>query len=146
MTTELTRWVSRLLLSPVLVIAAAILVKGYVDAGDGFSAGVIASLGILLQDAAFGREPGPGDRDARSALRLGLAGMGLALAVAIVPVVMGGEILEHAPAPGEKVVHFGTIELITAVAFDVGVCLLVVGAVVGIIRLIAGVHSPGARR
>ncbi len=141
MTTELTRWVSRLLLAPVLVIAAAILVKGYADAGDGFSAGVIASLGILLQDAAFGRDPAPGDRDARWALRLGLAGMGLALAVAFAPVLAGGEILEHAPAPGEDVIHFGTLELITAVAFDVGVCLLVVGAVVGIIRLVAGLHA-----
>jgi multisubunit Na+/H+ antiporter MnhB subunit len=144
--TELTRWVARLLLAPVLIIAAAILVKGYADTGDGFSAGVIASLGILLQDAAFGREPGPGDRDARRALRVGLAGMALALVVAFAPVLAGGEILEHAPAPGAKVIHLGTLELITAVAFDVGVCLLVVGAVVGIIRLIADVHAPGAQR
>jgi len=31
--------VARLLLVPVLMVAAAILIKGYVDVGDGFAAG-----------------------------------------------------------------------------------------------------------
>jgi hypothetical protein len=35
------------------------------------------------------------------------------------------------------VVKLGTLELITAVAFDVAVFLLVLGAVVGIIRAVA---------
>ena len=54
-TTVLTRMVARLLLAPVLVVAAAVLVKGYADVGDGFAAGVIAALGVLLQYLAFGR-------------------------------------------------------------------------------------------
>ncbi|HEU4898811.1 MAG TPA: MnhB domain-containing protein, partial [Actinomycetota bacterium] len=55
MTTALTRMVARLLLVPVLMVAAAFLIKGYVDVGDGFGAGVIAALGVLLQYLAFGR-------------------------------------------------------------------------------------------
>jgi multicomponent Na+:H+ antiporter subunit B len=38
-TTVLTRAVSRLLLAPVLMVAAAVLIKGYADVGDGFAAG-----------------------------------------------------------------------------------------------------------
>ena len=55
MTTALTRMVARLLLAPVLVVAVAVLIKGYADVGDGFAAGVIAALGVLLQYLAFGR-------------------------------------------------------------------------------------------
>jgi multisubunit Na+/H+ antiporter MnhB subunit len=54
-TTVLTRMVARLLLVPVLMVTTAILIKGYVDVGDGFAAGVIAALGVLLQYLAFGR-------------------------------------------------------------------------------------------
>jgi multicomponent Na+:H+ antiporter subunit A len=46
----------KLLLLPTLMAAVAILVKGYAEPGDGFSAGVVAALGILLQYLAFGRE------------------------------------------------------------------------------------------
>ena len=50
-----TRAVARLLLAPVLMVAAAVLVTGYVDVGDGFAAGVVAALGVLVQYLAFGR-------------------------------------------------------------------------------------------
>ena len=49
MSRAVTRVVARMLLAPILVVALAILVKGFVDVGDGFSAGVVAALGILLQ-------------------------------------------------------------------------------------------------
>ena len=42
MTSLPTRHVARLMLAPVLMIALAVLVKGYADVGDGFAAGVIA--------------------------------------------------------------------------------------------------------
>ena len=56
MTSTMTRTVARLLLLPTLVTALAILVKGYTQPGDGFSAGVVAALGVLLQLMVFGRE------------------------------------------------------------------------------------------
>ena len=58
MTSVLTQMVARGLLAPTLVVATAILVKGYADVGDGFAAGVVAALGILLQFLAFGRDAG----------------------------------------------------------------------------------------
>ena len=146
MTTVLTRMVARLLLVPVLMVAAAILIKGYVDVGDGFAAGVIAALGVLLQYLAFGRAAVERVLPVRHAPKLAIGGLLVALAVAFVPVLLGRPPLQHAPAPGADVVHLGTLELLTAVAFDAGVFALVLGVVVAIIHLIAGaVEERGGR-
>ena len=145
MTSVLTQTVARLLLAPILVVALAVLVKGYADVGDGFAAGVIAALGILLQYLAFGRA------EARRLLPIRLvpagafAGLLAALAVAFWPVLRGDDVLTHLPPPGEHVIELGTVELITAVLFDVAVFLLVVGAVVGIIDAIAGAAEDRER-
>jgi multisubunit Na+/H+ antiporter MnhB subunit len=140
-TTVLTRMVARLLLVPVLMVAAAILIKGYVDVGDGFAAGVIAALGILLQYLAFGRAAVQQALPVRHAAKLAVAGLLLSLVVAFVPVLAGEAPLQHAPAPGAEVVHLGSLELLTAVAFDVGVFALVLGMAVATIDLIVGTSN-----
>jgi multicomponent Na+:H+ antiporter subunit B len=119
------------------MVALAILVKGYVDVGDGFAAGIVAALGVLLQYVAFGRVAVERALPIRHAPRLAVAGLLIALAVTFVPVLLGGAPLEHAPAPGAHVTTIGTIELITAVLFDVGVFALVVGVTVAIISYLA---------
>ncbi len=142
-TTELTRVIARMLLAPVLVVAFAVLVKGYVDVGDGFAAGIIAALGVLLQYVAFGRDAVAAILPVDRAPALAFTGLGVAVAVALAPLATGRTLLEHLPPPGSEVTTFGTVEFITAVAFDVGVFLLVVGAAVAIIDAIAA--TPGAR-
>ena len=87
MTTALTRMVARLLLAPVLVVAVAVLVKGYADVGDGFAAGVIAALGVLLQYLAFGRAAVERALPVRRAAQLAIGGLLAALAVVFVPVL-----------------------------------------------------------
>lgn len=139
MTSILTRTISRLLLLPSLMIAAAILVKGYADAGDGFNAGVVAALGILLQYLAFGYRRAERLLPMRFAPQIALSGLLLALAVCFVPVLYGEAIFTHSPAPGAEVIHIGTLELITAVVFDLAVFLLVFGAAVAAMRFVARV-------
>ena len=125
------------LLGPALMVAAALIVKGYSDVGDGFSAGVIVALGVLLQYLALGRREAERLLPIRFLPALAFVGMLLALAVATVPLLLGDPILTHLPAPGADVVELGTLELITAVAFDVAVFLLVIGSSVGIIHTLA---------
>ncbi|MFP5363288.1 MAG: MnhB domain-containing protein [Thermoleophilia bacterium] len=137
MTSVLTRMVSRALLAPTLVVAAAILVKGYSDVGDGFAAGIVASLGILLQFVAFGRDEVAGALPIRHAQAVALCGLGLGVVVFAAPLLFGGAPLEHWPAAEQEPVHIGSLELITAVAFDVGVFLLVLGCAVTIINALA---------
>ena len=136
-TSILTQTVARILLLPTVVAAVAILVKGYASPGDGFAAGVVASLGVLLQHIAHGREEAERLAVVRYAPLLAGGGLLLSLLVAIVPLVLGEPVLTHYPRPGSGVVYLGTLELITPVVFDVGIFMLVYGFVVGTINFFA---------
>ncbi len=132
------RAVANLMLAPILVVSVAVLVKGYADTGDGFAAGAIAGLGIVVQYVAHGATAVRRAFPVRWAARAAVAGLAVALAVAFQAPLRGEALLTHAPEPGAEPVKVGTLELITAVAFDVGVFLLVLGAVVAILDALAG--------
>lgn len=140
-TSVMTRVVSRMLLLPTLVVAAGVLVKGYAQPGDGFSAGVIAALGIVLQYLAFGREQVRNLLPLRGLGALAYAGLLITLVVAIRPLFFGEPVLTHWPPPGEEPIYLGTLELITAVVFDLGIFLLVLGYATGTVDLIARLIS-----
>jgi multisubunit Na+/H+ antiporter MnhB subunit len=145
-TSVMTRLIARFLLLPTMVTAAAILVKGYVEPGDGFSAGVVASLGILMQYLAFGREQTERTLPLRGIGYGAFIGLLLTLVVAARPLFVGDPVMTHWPPPGAHVIHFGTLEIITAVAFDVGIFLLVVGYGTGAISLLARLIGRIERR
>lgn len=134
----LVELLARLLALPILVLAAALLVKGYADVGDGFSAGLLAALGVLLQYVAFGR------REVRRALpvdrapAIAFAGLVLAVAIAFAPALWGDSPVTHYPGPGSEVTRLGTLELLTGVALDVGIFVFVLGLGVTAIELVAG--------
>ena len=126
------------LLGPALMVALALIVKGYTDVGDGFSAGVIVALAIALRYIALGRERAERSLPIlRYAPAIATAGLLVALAVGVFPVFMGDPPFTHLPAPGEPVVKIGTLELITAVAFDLGLFLLVTGVLVTLVHQLA---------
>ena len=137
MTSVMTQIASRILLLPLFMVAAAILVKGYVDIGDGFSAGVIASLAIILQGVAFGAEEFDRLPLARYAPLATFAGLALALSVAFAPTAFGHLIFLHQPVAGAPARHFGSLEFITPVLFDIGVFLIVFGFCVGSVSAVA---------
>jgi len=142
--TVLTQAVARVLLAPILLVALAVLVKGYASVGDGFAAGVIAALGILLQYLAFGREEVERLLPVRRVPVAGFAGLTGALALALLgPVLGGAPLLTHFPRAGEPVTKLGTLELTTAVAFDLAVFVLVLGAAVGIVHALARQSEDG---
>jgi multicomponent Na+:H+ antiporter subunit A len=132
-----TRAVARLLYLPTLLVAAAILVKGFVDTGDGFSAGVVGALGVLLRYLAFGHEEARRLLPVRYATAVAFAGLLVALSVAAAPLFFGEAVLTHRPPPGTEPVHLGTLELMTAVLFDFGVFLVVFGFAVGVVSFFA---------
>jgi len=136
-TSVVVQAVARLLLAPILMIAFAILVKGYAEVGDGFSAGAIAALGVLLHYVAFGRATTERLLPIRALPAACFAALLLALALATGPLVFGDPVLTYAPSPGAEVVQLGTLEVIGAVAFDVAVFVIVMGAALGIIHALA---------
>jgi multisubunit Na+/H+ antiporter MnhB subunit len=134
------------LLGPAVMVAAAMIVKGYADVGDGFSAGVVVALAVALRYVTLGAERAElGLPLLRHAPVLAASGLLLALVIGFFPVVVGDPPFTHWPPPGEPVVELGTLELTTAVAFDVGVFLLVAGVLVELIhqlrRLVEGGRS-----
>ena len=133
----LTRTVAKLRFLPTRITAAAILVKGYAQPGDGFSAGVVASLGVILQYLAFGRRKAEELPLVRLAGKGAFAGLLIALLVATVPVLLGEPVLTHYPRAGSEVVYLGTVELITAFLFDLAIAILVFGFALGVIKLVA---------
>jgi multisubunit Na+/H+ antiporter MnhB subunit len=132
-----TRGIARLLYLPTFVIAAAVLVKGFVQTGDGFSAGVIAALGVVLRYMAFGHEATRGVPAVRHAAAVSLVGLLVTLGVAAAPLFLGEPVLTHFPRAGTEPLHLGTIEVMTAVLFDFGIFLLVFGFAVGLVSSFA---------
>jgi multicomponent Na+:H+ antiporter subunit B len=139
------RTIARLLLAPSLVVAVAIMVKGYSDVGDGFSAGVIVALAVSLQYVASGARRAEAELPLlRRAPLVAGAGLLLALAVGFFPVLTGKPIFTHWPPPGVHPITIGTLEVLTAVVFDVGVFLLVVGVLVILVHQLAADEPPAA--
>jgi multicomponent Na+:H+ antiporter subunit B len=134
------------LLGPAVMVAVAIIVKGYGDVGDGFSAGVIVALAIALRYVTLGTERAERSLPVlRHAPVIAAGGLLLALAVGFLPVAAGEPPFTHWPAPGAHVVKIGTLELISAVAFDVGVFLLVCGILVTLVHQLARLVEDGGR-
>jgi multicomponent Na+:H+ antiporter subunit B len=132
------RMVAPRLLGPALMVAAALIVKGYTDVGDGFSAGVIVALAVALQYIALGPEAVEASLPAvRRAPAAAVAGLLVAVAVGFFPVVLGEPPFTHRPLPGELPLKLGTLEFVTAVAFDLGLFVLVAAALVMVVRQLA---------
>jgi multisubunit Na+/H+ antiporter MnhB subunit len=120
------------------VVAAALIVKGYTDVGDGFSAGVIVGLALSLRYVTLGRVRTERELPILRYAPAGVAcGLLIALADGFGPVLVGDPPFTHVPGPGESVVKIGTLELITAVAFDVGLFLLVTSVLVMLVHHLA---------
>jgi multisubunit Na+/H+ antiporter MnhB subunit len=131
------------LLGPALMVAAALIVKGYTDVGDGFSAAVVVALAVALQYVAVGAEQTEAALPAlRRAPAAAVGGLLAALATGFFGVLVGDPPFTHQPPPGEAPVKVGTLELITAVAFDLALFVLVASLLVMLVGALARVR-PG---
>ena len=132
------RVVARLLLGPSIVLAAALIAKGYAEVGDGFGAGVIVALAVALTYVALG---GTDAEEAVPMLRHGpkvaVGGLLLALTSGFFPLLLGERPITHYPGPGDEVVKVGALELFTPILLDIGVFLLVVGVLVTLLHHLA---------
>jgi len=136
--------VGRWLLPAAYLIAAALLLRGYVAVGDGFSAGAMAALGALAREVCTGRKAGA---PRRSLPRIGVAGLLLVLVIALGPLLVGAPPVSHLPRPGAPTVQVGVVELHTAFLFDLGLAILVYAAIrLSIERLLAAADPPGGAR
>lgn len=134
------------LLGPALVLAMAIIVKGYADVGDGFSAGVIVATALALRYVTMGWELAERSLPVlRRAPQVAIIGLLIALGTGFLGILVGDPPFTHYPRPGEEVIHIGTLELMTAVLFDVGLFLFVTAAFVVLIHHLARLAQEGPR-
>ncbi len=114
------------LASPLAVIVAIYLFfAGHNQPGGGFAAGLVLGAVIALRTVVGLSRP-------RHPVRLLAVGGVVAGAVAIAPMFGGGLLLDQAIGEWEVPV-LGTVKVGTALAFDLGVSLVVVGLVAAVL-------------
>lgn len=117
----------RLLYPSIIVLSLYFLFSGHNQPGGGFVGGLAASAAISLRYVTAGVGA------VRRSFRLEpwtILGTGLAIAVgtAIVPMLLGGEVLEQATLKLHPPL-LGEVKITSALAFDVGVYLVVIGLI-----------------
>lgn len=123
--------VARILFPLSLIIAAALWIKGYTDVGDGFSAGAVAGLGAVIQYVSLDHQRAARAVGAAAAIPLITIGLLIVvLTLIVIPPLLGHPPVSHLPPPGGHAPKFGPLELHTTVVMDLGIALLVYGAIV----------------
>ena len=134
------------LLGPALMVAAAIIVKGYTDVGDGFSAGVIVALAVALRYITLGPELTERSLPVlRHSPIVAMTGLLIALGFGFGGTLVGDPPFTHYPRPGEDVIHIGRLEVLTAVGFDIGLFMLVTGSLVTLVHHLARLVQEAPR-
>jgi multicomponent Na+:H+ antiporter subunit A len=117
----------RIVFYAVLMMSLWLLFAGHNQPGGGFVGGLLAGSAITLRFIAGGIEEVRGRSPFRPWTVLG-AGLLLAAVTASLPLLAGGSVLEVGFATLELPV-IGSVNLSSALAFDTGVYLAVVGMV-----------------
>ncbi|RDH77259.1 Na+/H+ antiporter subunit A [Mycolicibacterium moriokaense] len=128
---------TRMIFPLIMVLSAYFFFAGHNTPGGGFAGGLTAGLALVLRYLAGGRyelgETLP--LDAGKILGVGLA---LSAGTAVASLLLGAPVLSSAVLQFHIPV-LGTVKLVTALFFDLGVYLIVVGLVLDVLR------SLGAR-
>jgi multicomponent Na+:H+ antiporter subunit A len=135
--------VSDLLYPSVLVLSVYLLFAGHNQPGGGFVGGLVAGLGVVLRYVAGGRAALQDAAPVDPRLPLGM-GLLLAGATGVVPWLFGRSVLESAIVEFDVPV-VGHVKLVSALAFDIGVYLVVIGLVLHLLSALgAGLDQQKA--
>jgi multicomponent K+:H+ antiporter subunit A len=118
---------SRPLLPMALLVAVFILLRGHHDPGGGFIAGLIAGIALILQQLSSGQQ-WSAERLRLRYTRLIGAGLLIALGTGAAALAWGRPFLTSAFWHGQVPV-LGEVELASAMLFDLGMFLVVLGTV-----------------
>ena len=135
------RVLSRPLLPLALLVSVYLFLRGHNAPGGGFIAGLVTGTAIVLQYVAYGSALGARAPAVESTRRRSRAGLLLATPTGLASWAFGAPFLTstfgyvHWPVVGE-------FELASAMVFDLGVYLAVVGVVMVIIGRLGGAVGP----
>lgn len=128
--------VTRLLFHTMMMLSLYFLIAGHNLPGGGFAGGLTAGLALTLRYLAGGRYELWRSTPINAGTMLGL-GLSIAALYAIVPVFFGGSIMQSYTFEWDWPI-IGHVKFVTAVIFDVGVYLVVVGMVLDVLRSLGG--------
>ncbi|WP_134322286.1 Na+/H+ antiporter subunit A [Cumulibacter soli] len=124
--------ITRLLFHTIVAFSLYLLFVGHNQPGGGFAGGLVCGLALLVRYLAGGRY----ELDAAAPIDAGLlVGLGLLVVTgaAFAPLAFGGAVLESTVIDFHLPI-WGDVHLVTALFFDVGVYLIVVGLILDIAR------------
>ncbi len=122
----------RLVFHTVLVFSLYLLFAGHNQPGGGFVGGLVAGCAFVLRYIAGGRAALQAAVPVDPSVPLGL-GLVLAAGTGAVAWLFGGQFLQSGKVSLELPV-LGTVKAVSALSFDIGVYLVVVGLVLGALR------------
>ena len=130
------RTVGSLLFFLINVFSIYLLLRGHNLPGGGFIGGLGSALSLIMLSLAFGVE-----RTQRilrvDPVRLAIGGLGLAIATAMLPLLVGQPLLRHFHLKLEGLPLMGRFEVGTPLLFDLGVFFVVVGVTAKLIFVLA---------
>src|SRR5690606_27092112 len=119
------------------VLSLYLLLAGHNQPGGGFVGGLVAAGAFALRALADGRRGLGRVPEASTLLSVGLV---LATASALVPVLFGAAPLDHRAVEVDLPL-FGAVKATSALVFDTGVYLVVVGLALGILVELGDDHA-----
>jgi len=147
--TVIARTVARTVVPIVLLTAVALLLQGHNLPGGGFIAGVLTTTAFALLYVVYGRnylqrvlltsdesENGLTDGAIGEYSRAFTVGLALAAGAGLAAIALGGNFLGQAVVFVEHVPIFEEVEIASALAFDLGVYFVVVGALLTILAVV----------
>ncbi len=128
------RTAARLLVPLILLFSIFLLLRGHNETGGGFIGGLVAGISFSLYAIAYGTVASRKSLRATPP-RLMAVGLGIAVLSGVLPLFMGGALLEGLWVKWP-------LKVGTPVLFDVGVYLLVIGLTLMIVYELEE-HNPG---
>lgn len=122
----------RMVFHTVLLFSLYLLFAGHNQPGGGFVGGLVAGCAFVLRYVAGGRAALKAAVPIDPGVPLGV-GLVLAAGTGALALVFGGQFLESAKVELDLFL-LGDVKLVSALAFDTGVYLVVVGLVLGALR------------
>jgi len=117
----------KVLYQSILVLALYFEFAGHNLPGGGFVGGLMAGAAVSLRYVSGGAQAVRTTFRAPSHVIMGV-GLLLSVTTALVPVLLGGTVLEHGEIERTLPV-FGKVKIVSALPFDAGVFLVVVGLI-----------------
>lgn len=122
----------RLVFHALLMLSLFLLFSGHNNPGGGFAGGMVAGIALIVRYLAGGRYELAEAAPVNAGFLLGI-GMTVSALAALAPVAFGGTVLQTTVFDFVLPV-FGEVHLATALFFDLGVFLIVIGLVLDILR------------